>query len=159
MEYKKINILIHPKSYVHALLKFDNGLTNIIVHDTTMKVPIFNTLFLNSNRQLKTKKINTKVLNNLDLKNVDNKRYPMVKLLNFLPDKHSLFETVIVAVNDKLVELFLNNKIKFIDIQKKLFKIIKKKEFQKYKNILPKNISDITNLNDYVRLKIDKNNI
>ena len=80
-------------------------------------------------------------------------------LLNFLPDKHSLFETVIVAVNDKLVELFLNNKIKFIDIQKKLFKIIKKKEFQKYKNISPKNINDITNLNDYVRLKIDKNNI
>ena len=157
--YKKIDILIHPKSYIHAILKFDNGLTNIIVHDTTMKVPIFNTLFLNSNRQLKTKKINTKVLNNLDLKNVDNKRYPMVKLLNFLPDKHSLFETVIVAVNDKLVELFLNNKIKFIDIQKKLFKIIKKKEFQKYKNILPKNINDITNLNDYVRLKIDKNNI
>jgi 1-deoxy-D-xylulose-5-phosphate reductoisomerase len=159
MEYKKIDILIHPKSYVHALLKFDNGLTNIIVHDTTMKVPIFNTLFLNSNRQLKTKKINTKVLNNLDLKNVDNKRYRMVKLLNFLPNKHSLFETVIVAVNDKLVELFLNNKIKFTDIQKKLFKIIKKKEFQKYKKILPKNIQDITNLNDYVRLKIDKNNI
>ena len=157
--YKKINILIHPKSYIHAILKFNNGLTNIIVHDTTMKVPIFNTLFLNSNRQLKTKKINTKVLNNLDLKNVDCKRFPMVNLLNFLPDKHSLFETVIVAVNDKLVELFLNNKIKFIDIQKKLFKIIKKKEFQKYKNILPKNINDITNLNDYVRLKIDKNNI
>ncbi len=90
VEYKKINILIHPKSYIHAILKFDNGLTNIIVHDTTMKVPIFNTLFLNSNRQLKTKKINTKVLNNLDLKNVDSKRYPMVKLLNFLPEKHSL---------------------------------------------------------------------
>ena len=157
--YKKINILIHPKSYIHAILKFNNGLTNIVVHDTTMKVPIFNTLFLNSNRQLKTKKINTKVLNNLDLKNVDNKRYPMVKLLNFLPDKHSLFETVIVAVNDKLVELFLNNKINFTDIQKKLFKIIKKREFQKYKNISPKSISDITNMNDYVRLKIDKNNI
>ena len=159
VEYKKINILIHPKSYIHAILKFDNGLTNIIVHDTTMKVPIFNTLFLNSNRQLKTKKINTKILNNLDLKKADIKRYPMVKLLNFLPDKHSLFETVIVAVNDKLVELFLNNKIKFTDIQKKLFMIIKKKEFQKFKNISPKYINDITNLNDYVRLKIDKNNI
>jgi len=45
------------------------------------------------------------------------------------------------------------------DIQKKLFKIIKKKEFQKFKKILPSNISDITNLNYYVRLKIDENNI
>ena len=159
IKYKKIKILIHPKSYVHAILKFDNGLTNIIVHDTTMKVPIFNTLFLNNNRELKTKKINTNILNNLDLKNVDTTRFPMVKLFNFLPDIHSLFETVIVAANDKLVESFLNNKIKFTDIQKKLFKIIKKKEFQKFKSISPKNINDITNLNDYVRLKIDKNNI
>ena len=159
IKYKKIKILIHPKSYVHAILKFDNGLTNIIVHDTTMKVPIFNTLFLNNNRELKTKKININILNNLDLKNVDTTRFPMVKLFNFLPDIHSLFETVIVAANDKLVESFLNNKIKFTDIQKKLFKIIKKKEFQKFKSISPKNINDITNLNDYVRLKIDKNNI
>ena len=157
--YQKIKILIHPKSYIHAILKFNNGLTNIIVHDTTMKVPIFNTLFLNSNRKLKTNKINTKILNNLDLNKVNVTRYPMIKLLNFLPDNHSLFETVVVATNDKLVELFLNNKIKFTDIQKKLFKIIKKKEFQKYKKILPSNISDITNLNYYVHLKIDENNI
>ena len=59
--YQKIKILIHPKSYIHAILKFNNGLTNIIVHDTTMKVPIFNTLFLNSNLQLKTNRINIKI--------------------------------------------------------------------------------------------------
>ena len=159
ISYQKIKILIHPKSYVHAILKFNNGLTNIIVHDTTMKVPIFNTLFLNTNRQLNTKKINIKILNNLDLNNVNLSRYPMVKLLNFLPKNHSLFETVIVAANDKLVELFLNNQIKFLDIQKGLFKVIKKKEFQKFKKISPKKITDITNLNDYVRSKIHKNNI
>ena len=45
----------------------------------------------------------------------------MTKLLKFLSFKPSLFETVIVAANDTLVELFLNNKIRFIDIQKRLF--------------------------------------
>ena len=159
IDYHKIKILIHPKSYVHALLKFSNGLSKIIIHDTTMKVPIFNTLFLNTSCKLKTKKINIKILNNLDLKNVNLNRFPMVKLLSLLPKKHSLFETVIVSANDKLVELFLNNKIKFTDIQKKLFKLIKNKEFQKFKKLKPKKITDITNLNDYVRLKIDKNNI
>ena len=159
INYKKIKILTHPKSYVHAILKFNNGLTNVIVHDTTMKIPIFNTLFLNSDRKLETNKVNIDILNNLNLNNVNSKRFPMIKLLDFLPDNHSLYETVIVAANDKFVELFLNNKIKFTDIQKNLFKIIKKKEFQKFKKISPKNITDITNLNDYVRLKIDKNNI
>ena len=159
IEYQKIKILIHPKSYIHAILKFNNGLTNIIVHDTTMKVPIFNTLFLNDNRKLITNKININILNNLNLKNVNPTQFPMIKLLNLLPNNHSLFETVIVAANDKLVELFLNKQIHFTDIQKKLFKIIKKKEFQKFKKKLPVNIKDITNLNDYVRLKIDENNI
>jgi 1-deoxy-D-xylulose-5-phosphate reductoisomerase len=159
IEYQKIKILIHPKSYIHAILKFNNGLTNIIVHDTTMKVPIFNTLFLNDNRKLITNKININILNNLNLKNVNPNQFPMMKLLNLLPNNHSLFETVIVSANDKLVELFLNKQIHFTDIQKNLFKIIKKKEFQKFKKKLPKNIKDIINLNDYVRLKIDENNI
>ena len=157
ISYKDIKILIHPKSYVHAILKFNNGLTNIIVHDTTMKVPIFNTLFFDLNQKLITKKISINTLNNLNLNDVDPKRYPMVKLLNFLPKNHSLFETIIVAANDKFVELFLNNKIKFTDIQKKLFQLIKEKEFKEYNKKYPAKIEDITKLNDYVRLKIEKN--
>ena len=159
IDYKKIKILIHPKSYVHAILKFDNGLTKIIAHDTTMRIPIFNTLYSNNNKQLKSNTININSLNNLDFKIVELKRFPIVKLLNFLPLKQSLFETVIVSANDTLVELFLDNKIKFIDIQKKLFKIINKKKFLKFKNKYPKKIQDIVKLNNYVRLKTLENSI
>ena len=159
INYKNIEILIHPKSYVHAILKFDNGLTKIIAHDTTMRIPIFNTLYSNNNKQLKSNTININSLNNLDFKIVELKRFPMVKLLNFLPSKQSLFETVIVSANDTLVELFLNNEIKFIDIQKKLFKIINKKKFLKFKNKYPKKIQDIVKLNNYVRLKTLENSI
>jgi len=83
----------------------------------------------------------------------------MTNLLKLLPFKQSLFETVIVSANDTLVELFLNNKIKFTDIQKKLFKIINQKNFFKYRNIHPKNIEDIIKLNNYVRLKTLENYI
>jgi len=159
INYKKIKILIHPKSYIHAILKFNNGLTKIIAHDTTMRIPIFNTLYLNNDKRLKSKAININSLNNLNFKIVELKRFPMVKLLNFLPSKQSLFETVIVSANDTLVELFLNNKIKFIDIQKKLFKIIKEKKFLKFKNKYPKKIHDIVELNNYVRLKTLENSI
>ena len=159
INYKKIKILIHPKSYVHAILKFNNGLTKIIAHDTTMRIPIFNSLYLNNNKKLNSNKININSLNNLNFKIVELKRFPMVKLLNFLPSKQSLFETVIVSANDTLVELFLNNKIKFVDIQKNLFKIINKKRFLKFKNMYPKNIRDIVKLNNYVRLKTLENSI
>jgi 1-deoxy-D-xylulose-5-phosphate reductoisomerase len=159
IDLNKIEILIHPKSYVHAILKFDSGLAKIIAHDTTMRIPIFNTLYLNTNKKLKSKKVDIKALNNLDFKNLDTKRFPMSKLLNYFPLKQSLFETVVVSANDTLVELFLNDKIKFTDIQKKLFKIINQKKFLKYRKIYPKKIKDIVDLNNYVRLKTAKNYI
>ena len=80
----------------------------------------------------------------------------MIKLLKLLPVKNSLYETVIVSANDCLVELFLKEKIGFSNIQKELFKIIQSKEFVHYKKKVPKNLDDILNLNNYVRLKLLK---
>ena len=157
ISYKKIKIIIHPKSYVHALIKFNNGFIKIIAHDTTMKIPIFNTLYHNKIKKFPTKDVDYKILNNLNFTAVNKKRFPMVKILNLLPNKNSLFETVIVSANDTLVELFLKKAIRFTDIQKKLFELIIKKEFLKYKKILPKKAQDIIDLNNYVRLKIYKN--
>ena len=156
ISYKKIKILIHSKSYVHAILKFNNGLIKIIAHDTTMKVPIFNTLFFGSNLKFKTSNIDLNSLNNLNFEKVNLSRYPMVKILKLLPKKHSLFETVIVSANDTFVNLFLQKKISFVDINKELFKVLKLNEFSKYKNVKPKNINDIINLNKYVSTNIRK---
>ena len=75
-------------------------------------------------------------------------------MINSLPEQESLFETVIVSANDCLVENFLNNNISFLKISKILLETIKRKEFQKYKSIKPKNIDQIRSLNDYVSLKI-----
>ena len=157
ISYKKIKIIIHPKSYVHALIKFNNGFIKIIAHDTTMKIPIFNTLYHNKIKKFPTKNIDYKILNNLNFTEINKQRFPMVKILNLLPTRNSLFETVIVSANDTLVELFLKKAIRFTDIQKKLFELILKKEFSKYKKIAPKKAQDIIDLNDYVRLKIYKN--
>ena len=72
-----------------------------------------------------------------------------------MPNKDSLFETVLVSANDKLVNLFLNKKITFNQISTLLFKIIKMKEFSKFKKLKAKNIDEIIKLNDYVSLKIE----
>ena len=53
----------------------------------------------------------------------------MVKILQNLSDKHTLYDTVIVSANDALVNLYLKKQINFIDIQKKLFQLIKSKKF------------------------------
>ena len=146
ISYKKLSILIHPKSYIHAIIKFKNGLTKIVVHDTNMRIPIFNSLYESENR-IKSNKINLDILNKLELQNVDSKRFPIIKIIDQLPDSSSLFETILVSINDKLVDLFLNNKIKFTDISKKMNSILGLNEFKKFKKIKVKNINDIMILN------------
>ena len=155
ISYKKLSILIHPKSYVHAIIKLKNGLTKIIVHDTSMKIPIFNSLYSSSNI-INSKNIDLKILNNLDFKTVDYRRFPLTKILNNLPEKSSLFETILVSINDKLVELFLDNKIKYTDISKKMHNILRLKNLKKYKMIKVKNINEIIKINKDIKKRVEK---
>ena len=79
----------------------------------------------------------------------------MVKLLKKLPKRSSLFETILITVNDYLVFKFLNKKINFKKLINLINRISNFKEFQKFKKIKPKNIDDIYELRDYVSLKLD----
>ncbi len=155
LSYNKIGILTHPKSYVHAIIKFKNGLTKILVHDPDMKIPIYNSLFPLNNKIIKVKSLKLNILNDLSLKKVDLKKFPLVKILNKLPKKSSLFETILITVNDYLVYKFLDNKISFEKMMKLINKISKLKKFQKFKKIKPKNVEDIYRLRNYVSSKMD----
>ena len=155
LTYKDISILTHPKSYVHAIVKFENGLTKILAHDPDMKIPIYNSLHFSENKIYKTKPLNLNILNNLSLKKVDLMKFPLVKILNNLPKNSSLYETALITINDYLVFKFLEKKINFKKLIILINKISNLKEFQKYKKIKPKKVQDIYRLRDYVSLKMD----
>ena len=150
----QIKILIHAQSYVHAIVKFKNGINKILAHDTNMKIPIFNSIYLNTDKSIQSKKIDIEKLNNLNLKNIDVKKFPFLKILKLIPEKNTLFETIVVSANDELVNLFLKKKINYSQFQQKLLSTINLKEFQAYKNKKPIDIREINRLNNYVRLKI-----
>ena len=159
LDYNKLSILIHPKSYLHAIIKFNDGMIKLIAHDTTMEIPIFNTLYSENYKGIKTKKLNLQNLNNLNLTKVQKIKFPLINILKKLPKNHSLFETVLVASNDELVNLFLKKKINYSDISKIMIRFISQREFQKYKKIQPKSIKDIIKLNEYVRFKMNSKHI
>ena len=52
-----------------------------------MKIPIFNSIYNNDNKNYKSKKININLLNNLNLNKVDLKKYPLIKILKLIPKK------------------------------------------------------------------------
>ena len=156
IDIKKFDILIHPNSYVHSIIKFTNGQIKILAHDTDMKIPIFNSIYQDGLKKIDTKKININLLNNLKLIKTDTIRYPSIKILKKINNINSLFETVLISANDELVSLYIQNKIKFLEINKILKKIIKLKKYSNLIKKKPKKISDIMKLSEEVRLKTRK---
>ena len=153
LEYKQIGIIIHPQSFIHAIVKFSDGMIKIIAHETTMEIPIHNTIY--DFKHYKAKNIfNFKKLNNINFSNVDIKKFPSVKIIKKLPHKNSLYETVLITANDEFVKLFLNKKIKFSKIFEETIKIINRTEFNKLKKIQPNKISDVIDIRNLVRNRI-----
>jgi 1-deoxy-D-xylulose-5-phosphate reductoisomerase len=155
LKYNDILILTHPKSYVHAIVKFKNALIKILIHEPDMKIPIFNSLYSKNNNKLNSQNLNLSILNNLELKKIDYERFPLVKLLNNLGENDSLYETILVTINDFFVLKYLNNEIKYQEMISLIYKYSNFREFLKYRKVLPKKVIDIYRLRDYVSLKLN----
>jgi len=155
LPYKKISILTHPNSYIHAIIKFKNGLTKILAHEPDMKIPIFNCLYNEKSKLIKTKPINLEILNNLNLKKVDSKKFLLVNILQKMPKYSTLFETILITVNDYFVYKFLKKEVSFKKMIFLINKFVNSKKFQKYKKIKPKKVQDIYRLRNYVSFKMD----
>ena len=155
LNYSKIDVLIHPKSYIHAILKFNDAMIKIIAHDTTMEIPIYNTLYNSKTFYKINDDINLNKLNQMRLKKVDIRKFPYIKILKMLPENNSLFETVLVSINDTLVKSLLEKKINYEQMVKLLMKLIKMKKFQKYKKKTPKSISEVVKVDDFVKHQIN----
>ena len=148
----KFDIIIQPSSYVHAVVEFNNGVTKFLTHPTSMQIPIFNSLY-NQSKKFEFEKIDFDKINKLNFQKINFKKFPINKILIKIPDNDSLFFTVLITANDTLVNLFLNKKISFYEIYEKLNTILNSQEFLKFKSIKPKNLRQIMNLRDKVRLK------
>ncbi len=150
--YDKIKILINPNSYLHAIIIFNNGTIKFLAHETKMDIPIFNSIYNKAfYKKYKTKDIDLQKINSIDLKIPKISQFKSLQILNKLPKKDTLFETVIISMNDELVNMFLNKKIKYQDLINYLLRIINFKIFQKYCNVKPSSIDQIYATRNFVK--------
>ena len=119
-----------------------------------MKIPIFNSIYSSNHKTFKSKNLNLSILNDLKLKKINSKQFPLIKILGKLHNKDSLYETIIVTVNDYFVSKFLNNEIGYKHMIKLIYKYCNYKKFLKYRKNSVQNVEDIYKLRDYVRLKL-----
>ncbi len=153
----KFEILIHPRSYVHAIIHFKNGLTKLLAHKTTMEIPILNAMNLNFKKfQINNNNFNYPILNGLNFLKPDIKKFPLLKILDY-NFNDTYFEVILVSINDHLVKKYLDHQIPYISIHKYMLKLLKKPYFAKYYLKKPKNINDIKFMVEKVNHYLNKN--
>jgi 1-deoxy-D-xylulose-5-phosphate reductoisomerase len=133
LDYSKFEIIIHPQSLVHAIVEFKSGISKFLYHEPNMIIPITNAIF---DTKIDIRKlINYKLKNNLPTElnfiPVDKRRFPVINLIPILK-KHKSTPIIINAINEILVDQFINKKISFNSINKYLFMVLKDKNYKKY---------------------------
>ena len=118
ISHKKLDVIIHPDSLVHAVIVLRNGLTKMLYHHTTMIIQIANALLdgnLNINDFYRSKKNKKNYIENLTFKKVNPDTFPLIKLKNKL-NEYPATPIIINAANEALVDQFLKKKITYNDI-------------------------------------------
>jgi 1-deoxy-D-xylulose-5-phosphate reductoisomerase len=98
-------------------------------------------------------------LNGLNFIKPNIKKFPVVKLLNKIPNKQSYFETILISINDFLVDKYLRGDINYRSLKINLMKLSKIPYFTRYYKLMPKNIIDIKNMVIKVNTYLNKINI
>ena len=150
--FEKYEVIIHPQSLVHAIVKFNNGITKFLYHETDMSVPIANALF---NFKLNFKKnnllkIKNNSIQNLEFIHVDKKRFPAINLVS----KKNMTKSapiILNAANEIFVDQFLKSKISFNSIYTHLLLVLKDKNYIKYAKLQSNNLKAIYKIDKWAR--------
>ena len=149
----KIDILIHPESLVHAILKLKNGLVKLLYHETSMVIPISNAIFENNLNINEVHKVSRKsTIRNLTFSVPDKNRFNILKIKDKITEYPST-PIIINSANEILVRSFLKNKTSFLSISRIILKIMKDRNYKKYAIKTPSNINQIKTIDNWARKK------
>jgi len=117
IEYDKIETVLHTESVVHSLVEFNDS--SIIAHlgNPDMRVPISYALNYPVRTEYKGESLDLIKLGSLHFEELSYKRYPLLKMAIDAGISKGLNPTTLNAANEACVSLFLNGKIKFLDIE------------------------------------------
>ena len=147
----KLEIIIHPESLVHAIIKFKNGLTKFIYHETSMIIPLANAIF--NNNLLINKFLNDKKkIKSLTFKKPNQINFPIIKILNRVNEFPST-SIIVNASNEVLVDHFLRKKVPFLGIPLIIKKILSDKNYKKYAIKVPKDLKLIYEISSWAKNK------
>ena len=112
----KIEAIIHPEGLIHSFVEFCDGTILAAMAIPDMKIPISYGLSYPDIVESHTNKINLQQLKNLSFKTIDPLKFPSIDFAYFALNHEKGMPIILNAANEVAVELFMKNKISFLNI-------------------------------------------
>ncbi len=126
MPYEDIEVVIHPQSIIHSMVRYKDG--SILAHlgKPDMRVPIQYALTYPYRMENNLQQLNFAQVGSLTFEEPDMDTFPCLKLAFEAGKRGGTLPAVLNAANEVAVELFLKEKIKFTQIPLLIDKALEK---------------------------------
>ena len=112
----RIQVVVHPQSIIHSMVEYVDGAVMAQLGTPDMKLPIQYALFYPDRRPMEGKKLDFYELAQMTFEKPDMDTFNGLKLAFKASECGGSMPTVYNAANEKAVALFLDRKIKFLQI-------------------------------------------
>jgi 1-deoxy-D-xylulose-5-phosphate reductoisomerase len=112
----RIHVVVHPQSVIHSMVEFVDGSVIAQLSPPDMRLPIQYALTYPDRTPCPCPKMDWTQMHRFDLEPVDLDRFPALNLGWEVAERGGSCGAVVNAANEAAVELFLQGKIRFIDI-------------------------------------------
>lgn len=113
---EQIQVVVHPQSVIHSMVEYVDGAIIAQLGTPDMKLPIQYALFYPDRRVMDGRRLDFYELAQMTFEKPDMDTFPGLKLAFEASHRGGSMPTVYNAANEKAVSLFLNRKIKFLQI-------------------------------------------
>ena len=116
-DFSKLEILINYNSYVHSIVRYNNGTYRADVGKPDMRIPIKYALYkgLTNYQTVVTDDLNK--IKGTSFGTFDIKRFPIVNVAKRVIDEKGILGAIFNAANEEAVRAFLTKKIPFLAIE------------------------------------------
>jgi len=152
----EIDAIIHPQSIIHSFVKFIDGSLLAQMSFPDMQLPILYALTYPVRLTSNISETDLFSLPELTFSKIEKERFPLYFLVRQVGIESGLLPTIMNAANEAAIDLFLNRKIRFVDLLKLITHTIEKESntgFPDLETILQ------TNDKIYNKVKQDYKNI
>jgi 1-deoxy-D-xylulose-5-phosphate reductoisomerase len=155
VSYENIQVVVHPQSIIHSMVEYNDGSVIAQMSSTDMRLPIQYAINYPKRENAVIDRLDIYNIGNLTFEKPDTDTFKCLNLAYKAGEMGGNMPAIMNAANEVAVELFLDYKIKYLEIED-----IIEESMERFEHHINPNLEDILEIDlkvrEYVRKKYDK---